>query len=206
MQYLISRRAFSSLLPPLPHGQHPLTVALDLEGTLCCTMRSDDDNARALKQDMPRPPDADNVPLGAPDFRGYVKPLSIWLRPGLTEFLIKLHRCFPQQLEVVLFTYAREEFASSVLNNNIIVDLPFPVSSVFTHQLFRQHNSFQPHSSPARFKDLAALNRPLSHVILVDDSPSNYHYHRENGVPITTYAGEVSLRSNSLSLSCLSPS
>lgn len=74
------------------------------------------------------------------------------------------------------------EYAEQVLNE---LD---PGRRVVQHALYREHTSV---ADGQRYKDLGALGRPLSRVVLVDDSPQNYRMHSENGVSIETYTGDV---------------
>ncbi|CAM9499134.1 unnamed protein product [Choristocarpus tenellus] len=104
-------------------------------------------------------------------------------RPYLNEFLAAVSERF----EVVLFTAARVDFAMAVLDK---ID---PERKMVDHCLTREscmRLELNRCRRPAVVKDLGIMGRPLSKVIMLDNSPKVYRYHLENGLPISSWYGE----------------
>ncbi|KAI9365536.1 HAD-like domain-containing protein [Zopfochytrium polystomum] len=94
-------------------------------------------------------------------------------RPGVDEFL----RRVGSQFEVVVFTASLAKYADPVLD---ILD----IHRVVKHRLFR--DSCKPYRGNY-VKDLSMLGRPLSSVIILDNSPASYALHPQNAVPVSTW-------------------
>ena len=55
------------------------------------------------------------------------------------------------------------------------------------YRLFRDHCfSYQ----GSYIKDLSLIGRPMSDLLIVDNSPNAYHFHPENAVPILSWYDE----------------
>lgn len=107
------------------------------------------------------------------DIEGKIFSIYVLKRPGLEEFLFRMSIIF----EVVIYTASLAKYADQLIDN-------LDPHHYAAHRLFRQHctsfnNSF--------VKDLSNLGRDLKNIIIVDNSPSAYALHTENGLPIPTW-------------------
>lgn len=94
-------------------------------------------------------------------------------RPGLDEFLAKM--C--QMYEIVIFssgTFMTDQPLTAQLDKYHAVQ----------HFLYRDATLFK---DGKYIKDLSKINRDLSRVIAVDDTPEELAYHQENVLKISTY-------------------
>ncbi|CAM9746281.1 unnamed protein product [Discosporangium mesarthrocarpum] len=166
---------------PLPQPRRPRssdkTLVLDMDETLihANTTRTGDVNF-VVKLPLKR--------RRFPSFPRKAKKLYVRKRPHLNEFLATASKHF----EIVLFTAARVEFAMAVLD---VID---PERKFVDHCLARDNclrlkTEQRRGQRTAVVKDLGILGRPLSKVIMLDNSPRVYRYHLENGLPISSWYG-----------------
>ena len=99
--------------------------------------------------------------------------LKAVLRPGLDDFLAFVARNF----EVILWTAGTQSYASEIVR---ILD---PGKSLFSHVIFRNEEWFHNADDGQGYvKDLSRLARPLSSVVLVDNSPFVCRYNYDNAI------------------------
>ncbi|KAF9273911.1 hypothetical protein BGZ68_001097 [Mortierella alpina] len=153
----------------------PITLVLDIDETLVhCATR----------------------PLDSPDI---VFPVEYnqetWevygrIRPGMLEFLEKMSTKF----EVITFTASQECYAEALLK---IID---PEKKFIKHRYYR--DSCVPVFGNY-VKDLRILNRDLSKVVIIDNSPQAFGYQISNGIPIESWYDDKSDRELSKVMSFL---
>ena len=143
-------------------GRH--TLVLDLDETLVHATSSVTATYAPSNGDF-------HVAVG---YEGSSVDIFVRVRPGLQSFLTEVGRLF----EVVLFTAGVEPYASAVLD---VID---PHRRNIHHLLHRGHCT---RVQSMYVKDLSLLNRPLDHVIIVDNSPVAYLYHPRNAIPCTSW-------------------
>ena len=119
------------------------------------------------------------LPLKLQYFQVRIKQcVFIATRPGLQKFLAEISKIY----EVFIFTYAEKEYADKVL------DIIAPEIDL-EHRLYRdQCVKIQGYS----VKDLRMIQRPLSRIILVDDTPSCALLQPPNLIHILPYQGDTS--------------
>ena len=111
------------------------------------------------------------------DFEGIMYKIYVLVRPFAKEFLNKVSKFF----EVVIFTASIQKYASPLLN---ILDKEKNIR----YRLYREECTF---INGLFIKDLKRLNRPLSDLIIVDNSPLAYTFNIENGLPIKTWYDDI---------------
>lgn len=165
-----------SLLPSrYPHQKNRLTVVLDLDETLVCTYRLD--QMSAWKQQAAPSCGACWVHYGSQQDTSST--LVVYERPGCREFLQQLSTF----ADLVLFTAAAAAYAQP------LASLLDPHGDTFIARLYR--DSTIAWGGKYRIKDLSALGRDLSQVVLVDNSPYSFLLQPSNGIPCIPYHGEA---------------
>jgi len=156
-------RALEAYLPAA-HPTTRLTVVFDLDETLMHCQK------KGIPEEQP------DLSLHFTDSgtTGYVR-----FRPGAREVLEAINQL--QVVDVVVFTASTQAYADAVLN---VLD---PGERLIQHRLYRQHCI---HSSGAYFKDLRALGRPLSRIVLIDNSPVSLAMNPQNGIPIKSWLSD----------------
>lgn len=157
---------FIFTMPEKTSTTPPITLVLDIDETLVhCATR----------------------PLDSPDI---VFPVEYnhetWkvygrIRPGMQEFLERMSTMF----EVITFTASQECYAEALLK---IID---PDKKYIRHRYYR--DSCVPVFGNY-VKDLRILNRDLSKVIIIDNSPQAFGYQISNGIPIESWYDDKSDR------------
>jgi len=94
-------------------------------------------------------------------------------RPGVDNFL----RVVGEKFEVVVFTASLAKYADPLLD---ILDR----SRLVKKRLFREA-CVQHYGNYV--KDLSHLGRPLTNVIIIDNSPFSYMFQPDNAIPITSW-------------------
>lgn len=67
-----------------------------------------------------------------------------------------------------------------------MLDFLDPEKKLISHRLYREHCTFEKNYF---VKDIREINRKLSDVVIVDNSPYSYVLNIENAVPILPYFG-----------------
>ncbi|KAG0095580.1 hypothetical protein BGZ93_005690 [Podila epicladia] len=157
---------FVFTMPERTNDTPPITLVLDIDETLVhCATR----------------------PLESPDIIFPVEyNQETWevygrIRPGMLEFLEKMSEKF----EVITFTASQECYAEALLK---IID---PDKKFIKHRYYR--DSCVPVFGNY-VKDLRILNRDLSKVVIIDNSPQAFGYQISNGIPIESWYDDKSDR------------
>jgi CTD small phosphatase-like protein 2 len=85
--------------------------------------------------------------------------------------------------EIVIFTAGTEEYANRILDD---IDKE---NNHISHRLYRQHTSLD---EVSHYKDLDKVGRDLTKTIIVDNSPHNFKYNKDNGLLIKTWTEDPS--------------
>lgn len=95
------------------------------------------------------------------------------VRPGTDRFLQRMALFY----ELVIFTASLSKYAKPLMRR-------LDPQEYCTQLLFREHCTF---SNGVFVKDMARMGRPLSDIIILDNSPISYMFQPENGMPITNW-------------------
>ena len=107
------------------------------------------------------------------DFESVMYNIYVLVRPGAEEFIKKVSKYF----EIVIFTASISKYALPLLD---ILDHEKKIK----YRLTREHCTFL---NGIYIKELKKLNRNLSDLIIVDNSPLAYAFDSDNGLPIKTW-------------------
>jgi len=147
------------LLAPLPpEDVNKKTLVLDLDETL----------VHSSFKPIPDPDFVMSIELENVIHKVYVRK-----RPGVDNFL----RVVGEKFEVVVFTASLAKYADPLLD---ILDR----SRLVKKRLFREA-CVQHYGNYV--KDLSHLGRPLTNVIIIDNSPFSYMFQPDNAIPITSW-------------------
>ena len=105
---------------------------------------------------------------------GYVR-----LRPFLFGFLEEVSQFY----ELIIFTSSTEAYANSVIEA-IEHDKKY-----FDYVFYRQHTIIVGNDF---VKDLTRIGRPLNSTIIIDNTPQNFRFQKENGISIKPFWGQDS--------------
>jgi len=112
------------------------------------------------------------------DIEGIMRTIYVAKRPHVDEFL----RCCGELFEVVVFTASLAKYADPLLDK---LDL----HKVIDHRLYRESCT----SYGGIFvKDLFRMGRPLTHVLIIDNSPHSYIFNPENALPCKSWFDDSS--------------
>ncbi|KAF9170349.1 hypothetical protein BGX21_002538 [Mortierella sp. AD011] len=166
---------FVSTMPERTSATPPITLVLDIDETLvhCAT----------------RPLDSPDI-IFPVEYNNETWEVYGRIRPGMQEFLEKTSAKF----EVITFTASQECYAEALLK---IID---PEKKYIKHRYYR--DSCIPVFGNY-IKDLRILNRDLSKVVIIDNSPQAFGYQISNGVPIDSWYDDKSDRELSKVMSFL---
>ena len=95
------------------------------------------------------------------------------IRPGVYEFLEEMNKIY----EVVIFTASVSSYAIPLISKLDKEKYEFQM-------LFRQHWDIRENSF---VKDLSKIGRDLNDVIIIDNTPGWYRYHKSNALPISSW-------------------
>jgi len=153
-------------LPLLPKYQRKdKTLVLDLDQTLVHSTLT------TMNQ-----PDY-TMEINVPDTG--LRTVYVKLRPYLLKFLKFASSLF----EVVVFT------ASPTVYANRVLDRLDPHHELIDHRMFRHHCHHHHHHKAHYIKDLCALGRDLSKVVIIDNSVEAFAFQLDNGVLIEDFLG-----------------
>jgi CTD small phosphatase-like protein 2 len=111
-------------------------------------------------------------------FKSDVNNPKFLIRPNAYSFLKNLSNSF----EIFIFTAAQKEYADWILDK-------IDSRRVIAHRLYREHCQM---SATSHLKDLGLLGRNLNKTIIVDNFPENFSLHKENGICIRSWYGDLS--------------
>jgi len=100
-------------------------------------------------------------------------------RPFCDEFLKKVCKWY----NVVIFTASVQEYADPV------IDWLDPEHKYFRGRYYRQHCTFR---EGVYIKDISVVEPDLSKVMIVDNSPTSYIFHKDNAIPIEGWISDPS--------------
>jgi len=147
------------LLSPLPpEDANKKTLVLDLDETL----------VHSSFKPIPDPDFVMSIELENVIHKVYVRK-----RPGVDNFL----RVVGEKFEVVVFTASLAKYADPLLD---ILDRQRLVKKRLFREACVQHYGNY-------VKDLSHLGRPLTNVIIIDNSPFSYMFQPDNAIPITSW-------------------
>lgn len=108
-----------------------------------------------------------------------LRTVRVKLRPYLMRFL----HAAAQLFEVVVFT------ASPTVYANRVLDRLDPDHQLIDYRMFRHHCHHHHHTKAHYIKDLCALGRDLSKVVIIDNSVEAFAFQLDNGVLIEDFLG-----------------
>ncbi|KAL3756960.1 hypothetical protein ACHAWU_007339 [Discostella pseudostelligera] len=117
------------------------------------------------------------IPVQIEDVIHYV---YVAKRPGVENFLLEMSKHY----EIVVYTASLNKYA------DVLLDLLDPHRVIRT-RLFRESCVFYEGNY---VKDLCLLNRDLSQVIIIDNSPASYMFHPENAIDCSSFIDDVNDR------------
>jgi len=149
----------NELLPPqVVSKQGKKTLILDLDETLVHSSFT--------------PTDHCDITLSV-DIEGVLRAIYVAKRPHVDEFLLRCGELY----EVVVFTASLEKYAGPLLD---LLD----THKVINHRLFRESCTAY---GGIFVKDLFRMGRPLTHLIIIDNSPHSYIFNPENALPCLSW-------------------
>jgi RNA polymerase II subunit A small phosphatase-like protein len=158
-QATIAAQTQKFLLTPLPpEDANKKTLVLDLDETL----------VHSSFKPIPDPDFVMSIELENVIHKVYVRK-----RPGVDNFL----RVVGEKFEVVVFTASLAKYADPLLD---ILDRGRLVKKRLFREACVQHYGNY-------VKDLSHLGRPLTNVIIIDNSPFSYMFQPDNAIPITSW-------------------
>ncbi|CCK73027.1 putative phosphatase KNAG_0M01740 [Huiozyma naganishii CBS 8797] len=154
---------YSTLLPPPSKAvSHRKCLVLDLDETLVHS------SFKYLKSaDFVLPVDIDDQ----------IHNVYVIKRPGVDEFLRRVGKLY----EVVVFTASVSRYGDPLLD---ILDKDKSIH----HRLFREacYNY-----EGNYIKNLSQIGRPLSNIIILDNSPASYIFHPQHAIPISSWFSDT---------------
>lgn len=162
-RFVLTYKYTGPLLPDVSiHDLGKKCLVLDLDETL---IHSQFNQTKA--------PDL-SVPV---QFEDMVKPIFVYKRPGVDEFLEYVGKHF----EVVIFTASLASYADPVID---FLDR----TKTIKYRLYRESCVF---AEGLYLKDLRRLGRPLDQTILIDNAATSYLLQPENGVAILSWFSDL---------------
>ena len=101
------------------------------------------------------------------------------LRPYTKYFFEKLKKLY----EIIIFTNGTKEYCDSIL---ALID---PNQEYIKFRLYRKHSINK--DNDIYLKDLSLLGRDLTKIIIIDNLAKNYKLQQDNGLPITSWKGDI---------------
>jgi len=158
----------------------PTTIAAQTQKFLLASLPPEDVNKKTLVLDLDETlVHSSFKPIPDPDFvmsielENVIHKVYVRKRPGVDNFL----RVVGEKFEVVVFTASLAKYADPLLD---ILDR----SRLVKKRLFREA-CVQHYGNYV--KDLSHLGRPLTNVIIIDNSPFSYMFQPDNAIPITSW-------------------
>ena len=107
------------------------------------------------------------------------------LRPGLIEFLQKMKNL----CELILFSFGTSSYVDSIIK---VIEKK---EKFFEYILDRNHGIYE---NGECIKNLDMLNRDLKNVIIIDDTYKYFKLHKENGICVKPFYGDIENDNNTL--------
>jgi RNA polymerase II subunit A small phosphatase-like protein len=108
------------------------------------------------------------------EIKGNIHQVYVRKRPMLEEFMQRAAELF----EVVVFTASLAEYADPLMDE---LDLE---GQYVHHRLFREHCS---NTNGLFVKDLSLMGRPLSRIVIIDNSPTSFLFQPRNSIQCTSW-------------------
>ena len=164
----VNRNKINKSVPYLPpiDDKYKYTLVLDMDETLIHFLYKNKANNNILKFNMIEQNDI--MQLG-----------MFLLRPYAKMFFEKLKKLY----EIIIFTNGTKEYCDRILE---IID---PNFEYIKFRLYRKHSINK--NNDNYLKDLSLLGRDLSKIIIIDDLAKNYKLQQDNGLPISSWKGDV---------------
>jgi len=158
----------------------PATIAAQTQKFLLAPLPPEDVNKKTLVLDLDETlVHSSFKPIPDPDFvmsielENVIHKVYVRKRPGVDNFL----RVVGEKFEVVVFTASLAKYADPLLD---ILDRGRLVKKRLFREACVQHYGNY-------VKDLSHLGRPLTNVIIIDNSPFSYMFQPDNAIPITSW-------------------
>ncbi|KAJ1970720.1 hypothetical protein H4R35_005698 [Dimargaris xerosporica] len=113
----------------------------------------------------------------AVELEGQVHDVYVLKRPGVDQFLKEMGNHY----EIVVFTASLAKYADPVLDW-------LDIHKVVRHRLFRESCILY---GGNYVKDLSRMGRPLTDLIILDNSAASYAFHPNNAIPITSWFNDT---------------
>ena len=152
-------------LPPIDN-KYKYTLVLDMDETLIHFVYRNKNIKNIITYDMIEQNDLNQLGM-------------FLLRPYTKYFFEKLKNLY----EIIIFTNGIKEYCDKILS---LID---PNLEYIKFRLFRKHSIIK--DNDIKIKDLSLLGRDLSKIIIIDNSAKNYKLQQDNGLPITSWKGDV---------------
>ena len=104
---------------------------------------------------------------------------KIILRPGLYEFLHEMKSLF----ELIVFSSGTPDYVDPIIK---IIEKN---EKYFDHILYRHHITLDENGN--NIKNLDLIGRDISKVIIIDDIPRYFSLHKQNGINIKPFCGNI---------------
>ncbi len=154
----------SPYLPPIDK-KYKYSLVLDMDGTLIHFLYKNKTSNSIFKFNVI---ENDIMQLG-----------MFLLRPYTKLFFEKLKNFY----EIIIFTNGTKEYCDKIL------DFIDPNQEYIKFRLYRKHSINKDNDN--YLKDLSLLGRDLSKIIIIDDLAQNYKLQQDNGLPITSWKGDI---------------
>jgi len=158
----------------------PVTITAQTQKFLLAPLPPEDVNKKTLVLDLDETlVHSSFKPIPDPDFvmsielENVIHKVYVRKRPGVDNFL----RVVGEKFEVVVFTASLAKYADPLLD---ILDRGRLVKKRLFREACVQHYGNY-------VKDLSHLGRPLTNVIIIDNSPFSYMFQPDNAIPITSW-------------------
>eukprot|EP00347_Sterkiella_histriomuscorum_P024236 403331838 len=155
-----------ALLPPqLQRDLGKKTLVLDLDETLVHSSF--------------KPIDNPDIVQGV-DIDGKIQYVYVLKRPSCEEFIQRMSKIY----EIVMFTASLSKYAQPLYSK-------LDQQGVTATLLYREHCTFY---NGLFVKDMERLGRPMSDIIIIDNSPTSYLFQPENALPSISWYDDMSDR------------
>jgi Dullard-like phosphatase family protein len=152
-------------LPSIDHN-YKYTLVLDMDETLIHFLYQNKANNNIFNFSLMEQNDISKVGM-------------FLLRPYAKYFIEKLKDLY----EIIIFTNGTKLYCDR------IIDLIDPKRENIKYRLYRSHSINK--DNDIYLKDLSLLGRDLSKIIIIDDLKKNYKLQEDNGLPITSWMGDL---------------
>ena len=100
------------------------------------------------------------------------------IRPGFKKFINEVKKYYE---EIIVFTSSQYSYAEEIIK---IIDKQKIISKIYS----RKDCSFY---NDVFYKDLNKIKEDLSHIIIIDNYPESYLLQHFNGLPISSFMGDI---------------